>query len=137
MTINVREKGAVGEREMCKWLDRHLGIEAERNLEQVRSGGADIITGHFVFEVKRVEKLDVQLAWVQCVVATRKINAVDRDIDLFREPVLAFRKNKRSWRFAISARHIGLQKGYLAMSEMTFKDWAEGVMRGESTNACI
>ena len=118
--INVRAKGASGEREMCKWLDKNLGIQSERNLEQVRSGGADIITTEFVFEVKRVESLDIQGAWVQCKTACKDINE-GQDVNL--EPVLAFRRNKEAWKFAIAATHIGVEYGYIILPEKVFIDY--------------
>ena len=43
--INGRSKGAAGERELAKWLHRNFKLDTAptRNLEQVRSGGSDII----------------------------------------------------------------------------------------------
>ena len=104
--INSRAKGAAGEREFCKWLYEHFDLSEmpERNLEQVRSGGADVLSVRpFVFEVKRVERLDLQAAWTQCVIAARKAGG---------EPVVAHRVNRQPWRFLISAKHIGLDLGY-------------------------
>ncbi|MCP4256858.1 MAG: hypothetical protein GY774_04925 [Planctomycetes bacterium] len=121
--INVRGKGARGERSLCKWLAENLDIEgAERNLEQVRSGGADILTDEFIFECKRVESLDVAAAWTQCAVAAREQNT---EAAVYREPVLAFRRNREKWIFAISATHIGLENGYIMMSERNFILWVE------------
>lgn len=115
--INVRAKGASGERELCKWLESNfnMDIEAKRNLEQVRSGGADIIVPPFCFEVKRVESLDVLKAWIQCRTAADHLGL---------EPVLAHRKNRQPWTFCISAKNIGCGMGYITLDERTFKMWA-------------
>ena len=114
--INSRAKGASGEREFCNWLERNFDLptKPERNLEQVRSGGTDIIFPPFSFEIKRVENLDVQAAWVQCKVAAEK---------LCLEPVLAHRRNRQPWSFCIGARHIGCDLGYIQFDERVFKQW--------------
>lgn len=133
--MNIRGKGAGGERQLCKWIKDNLGFEAERNLNQVRSGGSDIITYWFVFEVKRVEKLDVTAAWVQCKCDTDKVNEnrlANGETNLA-EPVLAYRQNRKPWSFAIRAAHIGLEKGYLLLTERTFKQWAEKIMVASDT----
>lgn len=118
--INSRAKGAAGEREFCAWLDKNftLAEKPERNLEQVRSGGTDIIYAPFCFEIKRVENLDVQAAWVQC--------KTDAGV-LGLEPVLAHRRNRHPWTFCISARHIGCGLGYITLNEATFKLWAADI----------
>ena len=118
--INARAKGASGEREFCKWLEKHFTLPeiAKRNLTQVREGGADIIVPPFSFEVKRVEGLDVAAAWVQC-----KSDAAVLSL----EPVLAHRKNRQPWSFAISARHIGCGLGFVQLDERTFKLWAADI----------
>lgn len=120
--INSRAKGASGEREFCKWITKNLNIdkdvEPERNLEQVRSGGADVINcAPFLFEVKRVENLDLQSAWIQIVSAKRK-NFPGR------QPIVAFRKNRKPWEFLISAQHIGLDLGFVRLREKQFAEWA-------------
>ncbi len=125
--INSRAKGAAGEREFCKWIVNNLNIieqeiNPERNLEQVRSGGADIIgVTPFVFEVKRVENLDLQGAWVQVVTAKRKNHSGWH-------PVVAFRYNRKPWEFLISAQHIGLDLGYIRLTKSTFKKWANNIL---------
>ncbi len=123
--INSRAKGATGERQFCKWLAIHLYIEgAERNLEQVRSGGADIVTDWFVFEIKRVENLDIAGAWRQVAIATKEITEREDNV-LYREPVVAHRQNgKKEWSFCISAKHIGLDNGYVMLNERNFILWA-------------
>jgi hypothetical protein len=127
--INSRAKGATGEREFCKWLSDNLGIHhGERNLEQVRSGGADVTNCYpFVFEVKRVEKLDIQAAWIQCKKAWLEIatNDVDGTVDANLIPVVSFRYNNKPWEFLISAELIGNDRGFLRVSENTFIEYAK------------
>ena len=120
MKINSRNKGANGERQFCKWLEScfNLPESAVRNLEQVRSGGADVIVPPFCFEVKRREGLSLKDWWIQA-----KTDA--KDVGL--EPVVAFRQNRKPWEFLISARHIGCRLGFLRLDEKTFREWAESV----------
>jgi hypothetical protein len=122
--INVRSKGASGEREFCAWLEKNFALpeKAKRNLEQVRSGGADIIMPPFSFEIKRVESLDVRSAWIQCKVAAAELEL---------EPVLAHRRNRQPWNFAISASHIGCGLGFISLDERTFKLWAAGIWNAD------
>lgn len=84
MTINVRDKGANGERELCNILQpvvdsvaKAHGMEAprlRRNLMQYSEGGEDIVgLPWYSIEVKRVEVLAVDKWWEQCVTqAARK-----------------------------------------------------------------
>ena len=120
MAINPRTKGASGEREACKWLFKHTALAElpERNLEQVRSGGSDILIPPFCVEVKRVEALDLLGAWIQCRKAAVDVNL---------EPIVMFRKNRKPWSFLISATHIGCGIGYVLLDERTFKLWVDGV----------
>lgn len=93
--INSRAKGANGERQAAKWLYYNLKLNAkpERNLEQVRSGGGDLIDiGCFCIEVKRCEKLQIIKWWNQALKS-----AEDRN----EEPVLMYRRNKESWKFIV------------------------------------
>jgi len=111
--INVRSKGASGEREFCKWLLRTFNLEElpTRNLEQVRSGGTDIILPPFAFEVKRVEKPDWESFWCQSVIAARKLEL---------EPIVAHRFNRKPWTFLISADCIGVPNGFVHINERVF-----------------
>jgi len=117
--MNVRNKGASGEREMCKWLHKKMHIPLPtRNLEQVRSGGSDIIDIEpFFIEVKRCEILDLPSWWRQVVVETKKEVG---DI----EPVVAFRQNRKPWEFLISAKMIGCKRGFIRVSDVIFLEWA-------------
>lgn len=84
MNINVRAKGANGEREVCDLLqpivDRvaaEHGLVAprlRRNVEQCQVGGEDIVgLPWYSIEVKRVERVEIDKWWRQaCVQATRR-----------------------------------------------------------------
>lgn len=118
MKINAKKKGAEGEREFCRWIQKNLELDflPERNLDQVRNGGADILGVYpFVFEIKRVENLDLVSAWIQCKTAAEKEKG---------EPVVAFRKNRNAWSFMISASYIGCSRGFLILQEREFIEWA-------------
>ncbi len=113
--INVRSKGASGERELAKFLHSNLPIDnmPQRNLEQVRSGGGDLLVPPFLYECKRVEALNLADWWYQAVVAGQRAEL---------EPVVAFRQNKKPWEFLISAKNIGVDLGYMRIkSEVFFK----------------
>lgn len=133
--INPRTKGAAGEREFCRWLSDNLDIHhGERNLEQVRSGGADVVNCYpFIFEVKRVENLDLIAAWIQ--VKTAWIDLAETSMDVLENldpnltPVVAFRKNNKPWEFLISAEIIGNSLGFLRLNESTFKEFALNELR--------
>jgi len=117
--VNGRTKGAVGEREFCRWLFDNLNVPMpERNLEQVRSGGSDVIDIEaFFFEVKRCESLNLDAWWVQVVSAVRK------SLDDSNIPIVCFRQNRKPWEFLISAKEIGLERGYIRVSERIFLKW--------------
>lgn len=53
MSKSERNKGASGERELCRILFQEIGFEAKRNLSQTREGGCDIVCGPYDLEVKR------------------------------------------------------------------------------------
>ncbi len=85
MTINSRQKGAGGEREFSRVLFDHLGVRLERNLEQSRAGGHDLlVTGScpvsraldkFAVEVKRYSSITPALIrrwWEQAEAQARR-----------------------------------------------------------------
>ncbi len=116
MALNSRSKGANGEREFAKWLQDNLGLDflPQRNLEQVRSGGADIMNVEpFCFEVKRCQVLNLKQWWVQVTKAFRR-----GDIR-----VVAYRQNRQPWRFLISAGYLGLAEGFIQLDEKVGKQW--------------
>lgn len=127
--MNAKAKGASGEREACAWLERYVWrhpIGLERNLNQVRSGGADIIQHPFVFEVKRrngKQKLGLNGWWSQVNQATQQIMR-DEETDTYL-PVVMFRIDNGHWEFLVPANLLqaGLP-GWLHMSRHTFIAWA-------------
>lgn len=111
--MNARNKGASGEREAAKWLQEKFDLETTplRNLEQVRSGGYDLIGFEpFAMEIKRCEKLQLSNWWLQVVNSTPK-NMV---------PIVMFRQNRKPWEFLLSAKLIGLDAGFLRIGEREF-----------------
>ncbi len=120
MSKMARNKGANGEREFCKWLFDHFNIPMPtRNLEQVRSGGTDIMDVEpFYIEVKRCESLNLDSWWHQVNRAAKKSH--DENII----PVVAFRQNRKPWEFLIGAKHIGIKRGFIRLDSRIFIKWA-------------
>lgn len=85
--INVRTKGAVGEREAAAILQKvvdevftkcgHEPPKLRRNVEQAQVGGEDLVgLPWYSFEIKRVERVDLDKWWAQtCIQAARKAPA--------------------------------------------------------------
>ena len=116
--VNARAKGSAGEREFCKWLQETLNLDRtlERNLNQVRNGGADIEDVYpFLFEIKRCEQLKLRDWWFQV-----KTAAKDSPGSI---PIVAYRQNRKKWKFLISAQYIGLERGFIQLEEIEFKQW--------------
>ena len=120
MSLNARSKGNSGEREFCQWIGANFDLDflPERNLEQVRNGGTDVILPPFGFEVKRRESLDLDSWWIQV-----KNDCERHDLDLI--PVVAFRQNRKGWQFLISGSNIGLDFGYVRINKKCFLKWSE------------
>jgi hypothetical protein len=120
--INARAKGAAGERELATWLHESfpIAVKPERNLEQVRNGGSDLIVPPFMFEVKRVETLALGNWWQQ---VNASVNGYFSKNGVRLEPVVAFRQNKQEWNFLASAKHMGCDNGYVRMSALVFRNW--------------
>lgn len=123
-------KGKTGEREICAWVEKHLGPElqlterVERNYNQA-SGGADVIIPNFIIEVKRRESLDLQSWWHQVITAKKHHKDGDQLI-----AVVAFRQNRKPWQFMVSAEFIGVERGFIILSEMVFTKFAKRVIKG-------
>lgn len=86
---NSRRKGAVGEREIAKYLREH-GYDAKRG--QQYHGGADSpdvtgLTGYHV-EVKRVQRLDLNAAMEQSI----------RDCGENEIPIVIHRRDRDYWK---------------------------------------
>lgn len=87
MSKSQRNKGAVAERELSKLLGDRLGIDCYRNLEQTRSGGADLLgVGPWAVEVKRHERLAINTWWAQACAQAE---------DAY--PALAYRQSRQPW----------------------------------------
>ena len=140
MGINIRQKGAEGEREVIKILtaltlevlnDMDAPAETrekvmkmiQRNQNQTAVGGNDLTnTFGLSIEVKRQETLSVGTWWAQCVAAAKRNNEL---------PVLMYRQNRKPWKIrthvflTLPAANGGWQYtatiGTLEMDE--FKDW--------------
>ena len=97
-----KAKGATAERELAAILTEWatsagIPIDLMRNLEQTRSGGHDLVGTEpygIAIEVKRVEVLAMPAWWRQAV---RQAEAVGCS------PVLAWRQNRKPWRFRVLA----------------------------------
>jgi hypothetical protein len=100
--INIRQKGAEGEREIIKLLDpiiKRVALEhgydissasVQRNQNQTAVGGCDLSnTFGCAIEVKRQEQLAINTWWEQCLAQAKRNNEI---------PVLLFRQNQKKWR---------------------------------------
>jgi hypothetical protein len=99
-----KNKGANGELEAARLLTGWaalvgVNLSLERNLEQVRSGGADI-TGvpGMEIEVKRQENLNIPTWWKQVNAAADRTN---------KQPLLMWRQNRGKWNF-MTTTHIAI-----------------------------
>lgn len=136
MGINIRHKGAEGEREAYKLMNdiacnvmtelefpadqiqaARTGIQ--RNQNQTAVGGCDLSNCYgLAVEVKRQEALSVGTWWKQCVTSAARNNEM---------PVLMYRQNRKAWRFRTWA-WIPLADGKHVRAEVefdldTFKVW--------------
>jgi Holliday junction resolvase len=89
MTINSRQKGACGERELARALGDVLGVELRRGQQFCGlAGNADVIgVDGLHLEVKRTEKLQLYPAMKQAT----------RDAKPGCVPVVAHRRNREGW----------------------------------------
>jgi|TARA_R110002096_G_scaffold331955_1_gene525981 hypothetical protein len=130
MPINARNKGASGEREFCEWIYRSGLVETmpDRNLEQVRHGGIDVIPEDhpFAYEVKRVETVTYFTTFDKWWVKAK------RDADLLgREPVVAHRKNRGNWMFCVSLKSLlALEGSYAILNSVAFVKYAQKRIAG-------
>lgn len=116
MANSAQSKGKKGEKQAQKWLLENLPITSldPSNVANLRCIGDDLELLHFSIEVKRRETLDIQGWWYQCVVNADKKQ---------KEPILMFRQNRKQWRWCVSARNMGLSKGYIELGEVAFKEF--------------
>lgn len=138
MTINIRQKGQEGEREIQRALEpiiRKLMTDGrfplpdkpivQRNQNQSAVGGSDLSnTFGLAIEVKRQEQLSINTWWKQCETAAK---------DNGEHPVLLYRQNGKKWRCVTLVwlpLHNGTQQQ--ARAEMdwdTFLGWFEQWVR--------
>lgn len=102
---NARRKGKTGELEFAAEINQRLGSKfLERNLEQVRNGGHDLIVANgnarneigkrldqLAFEIKRrknIKASDLKVWWKQAVTQSQRIN---------KWPVLCYRQDRNEW----------------------------------------
>lgn len=103
--INSRAKGKSAERELIgelkKLLPEEMTKDLERNLEQTRGGGHDILgLKGWAPEVKRyatVLPADMQSFWEQATTQARNDQS---------RPALFFREDRREWRVVLRASDI-------------------------------
>lgn len=138
MPINVRTKGAEGEREVAKILNdivnlqrKNLGFPQlnvedyyfQRNQNQSAVGGDDLTSPMpLSFEVKRQEQLSVNTWWKQCVVSSERTGNI---------PILIYRQNRKPWRIRMIADvplNVGsysahVQGVVVEMDLESFKQW--------------
>lgn len=129
--INIRQKGANGERELATDLNeivnallRKHGIPVpvkpviQRNQNQTAVGGNDLSNCFGIgIEVKRQEQLSVNKWWEQCVKSCEK----NREF-----PVLIYRQNKQAWRVVMNAwaqLPAGLEQDSVAMMTRAEVTW--------------
>lgn len=110
MTINSKQKGARGEREVADILRKH-GFDARRSAQYCgNTGDAADITSNLPYhiEVKHQERIEIDKWWDQAV-HDAKENGKD--------PILVFRKNKQKWRVVMDfEKFLELQKISLVKS---------------------
>ncbi len=130
MSINIRQKGQTGEREVAQALNpivlRLLAKHGhqlppadkppvQRNQNQTAVGGADLVgTYGLAIEIKRQEQLSVNTWWAQCTTQARNNGEV---------PVLVYRQNGKKWRVLLMGA-IGLptSKGVPHLPEHAITD---------------
>jgi hypothetical protein len=103
LMINVRQKGASGEREIAVALEAIIrkvmvagGVPTpltpivQRNQNQSAVGGSDLTnTFGLAIEVKRQENLSVNTWWKQCELSAQRNNEL---------PVLVYRQSRKPWK---------------------------------------
>lgn len=129
--INSRAKGKSAERELIgelkKLLPEDMTRDLERNLEQTRGGGHDILgLKGWAPEVKRyatVLPADMESFWVQATTQARN----DRS-----RPALFFREDRREWRVVLRASDVnqalGEDDSYAGTVEMSMPMFAKIAM---------
>lgn len=126
--VHSQKKGKRGEDDFCKWLKKNLEIDVRREHFQASGYSADVMTEHFLFEVKRHEKPNRDNFFYQLIVAQKR--HPDKNII----GVVAFRENRKPWKFLLSAKLIGLDLGYIELSEKVFISFAKTIISNSHTS---
>lgn len=117
MGASQRNKGANAERELIRLLAERLDIaDLRRNLEQTRNGGFDVLgLPGIALEVKRQETLALPAWWRQTVSQALRDGGI---------PVLAYRQNRRPWRFCLPATFLVPDSwGFVELDLELFLEW--------------
>lgn len=132
--INIRAKGANGEREIANDLNYIVqsvlksqewpaatvdacGQAVQRNQNQSAVGGCDLSnTFGLAIEVKRQEALSINTWWAQCTAAANRNSEV---------PVLLYRQNHKPWRcITLTSLPLpGARQATGIRSEMSYEDF--------------
>ena len=122
MKINSKQKGANGERELIRLLqeavDETVGkdvVKLERNLEQTRYGGYDVIgLDWLAAEVKRCEAVEVDKWWAKLVSIA----------DAHQTPAIFYRRNLEPWKVYCRVRISTKTGGAVRMlGSVALSDW--------------
>ncbi len=140
MSINIRQKGQTGEREIATMLNDRVqrlrmqfgltvhpvsDLPFQRNQNQSAVGGDDL-TNPFsmAIEVKRQEVLSVNTWWKQCEASAARSGGI---------PILCYRQNRKPWVFMLqvdipvavpkSTRLIYVTKVRASLSQESFIAW--------------
>ena len=98
MSKSQRDKGANGERELCRILTDELGVEVARNLTQYQKVNQHDLRGiPFALEVKRQESLSLGTWWNQAQAQAEEAGL---------SPALAYRQSRQPWRFVVRMHDI-------------------------------
>lgn len=129
MPINSRNKGSAAEREVGKIIYDLLGIKVERNLDQWRSGGYDLVgLDKVALEVKRAKKPLLNAWWKQTVAQANEAGLV---------PCLWYRLDRQQWVVVLPISQVvtGLEgqaetlENTVSMGAWAFATWYREKMR--------
>ena len=131
MGINIRQKGAEGERQVATALNdiankvlttlgQPLPLKplVQRNQNQTAVGGSDLTNPFgFCIEVKRQEQLSINTWWKQCMQAKLEFGGI---------PILVFKQNREKWRVIMMLHCPLVDAPYRAeIAWDDFLDWVE------------
>ena len=108
MSARARTKGAGGEREIIQPIFDNLGYQLKRNLDQTRSGGADLICDDpsfpFAIEVKRRRD-----GWTHAPAWWEQVEEACAGTRML--PVLIYRFDRRPWRCVMRVNTVSFALG--------------------------